>query len=68
MPEAIHYYEIDGWEPFHLVRDPDELASVYGAPRYTEVLEALTRRLVELRASYAVPEVDPVPYVECPLG
>lgn len=60
------YYEIGEWELFDLVEDPDETNSVYGDPEYAEVQEELHGRLEALRAEYAVPEEDPVPYVEWP--
>ncbi len=62
--KLIHYYEIGEWELFDLERDPEELRSVYDHPRYQEVVEELELRLEELRTQYAVPEEDPVPYVE----
>jgi arylsulfatase A-like enzyme len=60
--KLIHYYEVDEWELFDLRRDPEELRSVYGSPEYAVVTADLLRRLGELRAQYAVPEDDPVPY------
>jgi arylsulfatase A-like enzyme len=60
--KLIHYYEVGRWELFDLARDPDEMRSVWGDPGYAEVVEALTARLAELRAHYAVPADDPVPH------
>lgn len=62
--KLIHYYEIDEWELFDLEHDPDELNSVYADPEYTDIVEELTAELRALRALYAVPEQDPVPYPE----
>ena len=64
--KLIHYYEIGEWELFDLESDPDEVRSVHNEPRYAEIRTDLTRRLDSLRAHYAVPEVDSVPYVTWP--
>ena len=64
--KLIHYYEIEEWELFDLEADPDELRSVYEDPGYGDIREQLRNRLYELRAEYAVPDQDPVPYVTWP--
>jgi arylsulfatase A-like enzyme len=64
--KLIHYYEIGEWELFDLVADPREMQSVYGAPGYADVQRRLEARLEELRAEYAVPAEDPVPYTPWP--
>ncbi len=64
--KLIHYYEIGEWELFDLERDPEELASVHDDPAYAAVRADLETRLDSLRAHYAVPEEDPVPYVAWP--
>jgi arylsulfatase A-like enzyme len=60
--KLIHYYEIGEWELFDLVKDPEELKSVYDDPAYAGVVTALEQRLRELRAQYREPAQDPVPY------
>ena len=64
--KLIYYYEIDEWELFDLVADPRELHSVYDDPQYAEVVTDLKDRLERLRAQYAVPDEDRVPYVDWP--
>ena len=64
--KLIRYYEIDEWELFDLETDPRELSSVYDDPEYADVVAELTERLERLRAEYAVPDEDSVPYVEWP--
>ncbi len=64
--KLIHYYEIDEWELFDLERDPREMRSVFADPEYADVVAQLTERLGQLRDQYAVPEDDPVPYVDWP--
>ena len=66
--KLIHYYEIDEWELFDLVADPDELTSVYGDPELEDIQSRLEVQLDSLRSHYAVPEEDPVPYVQWPPG
>lgn len=61
--KLIHYYEIGEWELFDLVRDPEELHSVYDDPWYADVVQELKTKLARLRRQYDVPERDPVPYV-----
>jgi len=61
--KLIHYYEAGKWELFDLARDPGEMRSVYGDPRYASVVRDLERKLRALRRQYAVPERDTVPHV-----
>ncbi len=62
--KLIHYYEVGEWELFDLERDPEELDSVHDDPRYAAIRADLEARLTRLRAQYAVPAEDPVPYEE----
>lgn len=64
--KLIHYYEIDEWELFDLVADPDELRNVYEDAGYAGLLPGLHTQLDSLRTHYAVPDEDPVPYVVWP--
>ncbi|MCB9384446.1 MAG: sulfatase [Bryobacterales bacterium] len=57
--KLIHYY-IDGeWELFDLERDPHEMHSFYGDPKYAKVQADLKLELERLRKDLAVPEKDP---------
>lgn len=60
--KLIRYYEVDEWELFDLARDPNEMRSLYPDPAYAAVVTDMKARLAKLRAQYAVPEQDPVPY------
>jgi arylsulfatase A-like enzyme len=66
--KLIHYYEIGEWELFDLVADPDELRSVHDAVEYAGIRARLEAQLDSLRAHFAVPEEDGVPYVAWPPG
>ena len=66
--KLIHYYEIDEWELFDLVADPDELSSVHADPQYADVRATLALQLDSLRTHFAVPDEDQVPYVVWPPG
>ena len=66
--KLIRYYEIDELELFDLEADPDELHSVHGEPEYAEIRARLEVQLDSLRAHFAVPAEDRVPYVEWPPG
>jgi arylsulfatase A-like enzyme len=61
--KLIHYYEVGEWELFDLVRDPEELHSVYSDPQYARKAAELKSRLASLRKHYGAPLTDPVPHV-----
>jgi len=61
--KLIHFYALEGerindWELFDLKRDPYELNSVYGNPRYAAIQDSLVKELRRLRKLYGVSE-DP---------
>ena len=57
--KLINYYNIDEWELFDLIKDPNELRSLYGHSAYSDVVEDLQYELNTLRELYRVPETDP---------
>jgi len=57
--KLIHYYQIDEWELFDLVSDPNEMKSVYSDPEYSNTLSELKAELQRLRDKYQVPDEDP---------
>ena len=50
--KLIYYYPVGEWELFDLDKDPHEMKSVYGDPRYAKVQAELSRELDRLRAQY----------------
>ena len=50
--KLIYYYPIGAWELFDLEKDPQEIASVYGTPKYAKVEAELKIELDRLRAQY----------------
>ena len=50
--KLIYYYPVGEWELFDLERDPHELQSVYGDPRYAGTERQLKAELDRLRAQY----------------
>ncbi|MCC5928787.1 MAG: sulfatase [Cyclobacteriaceae bacterium] len=51
--KLIHfYYDVNEWEMYDLVEDPNEMNNIYGKPAYTEVQAMLHARLDELRLQY----------------
>ncbi|MGQ0563154.1 MAG: sulfatase family protein, partial [Gemmatimonadota bacterium] len=62
--KLIHFYEVGEWELFDLAKDPHELRSVYADAAYEDVVARMKAKLATLRAQYAVPEKDRVPYTE----
>ena len=49
---------LDGWELYDLEKDPNELNSVYGNPKYAKVTKELKTELTRLRKQYQVPSDD----------
>ena len=48
--KLIHFYEdIDEWEFYDLIEDPNEINNIYGDPAYTEIIENTRQQLLELR-------------------
>lgn len=51
--KLIHfYYDVDEWEMYDLLNDPNEMKSIYDEPAYAEVQKMLHKRLEELRLQY----------------
>ncbi len=46
------YYDIESWELYDLLEDPQELNNVYDHPDYTSIQKSLHKRLDELRIQY----------------
>jgi arylsulfatase A-like enzyme len=66
--KLIHYYELGEWELFDLKRDPHELQSVYGVPRYADVQQQLTTALHALRRQLEVPKSQDTAQANQPAG
>jgi len=58
----------DYWELFDLVKDPQEMKSVYGQEDYAKVQKDLETELARLRLELKVPEQDPPEASGRPLG
>ena len=46
------YYDVDEWELYDRLNDPNEMNNVYDDPAYSEVVKDLTERLKNLRVKY----------------
>jgi len=46
------YYDVDEWELYDRLNDPNEMNNVYDDPAYAEVVKDLTERLKNLRVKY----------------
>jgi len=57
--KLIHFYDIDEWELFDLVKDSDEMESQYANPAYASIVAELKKELIRLKAEYKV--IDPKP-------
>ncbi len=58
--KLVHfYYDVDEWELYDRLRDPQEMNNVYADPAYAEVVRKLHTALNELRIQYKdSPELD----------
>lgn len=51
--KLIHYYfDIDEWELFDLLEDPNEMNNIYEKPEYDELIGELKEQLQQLRLKY----------------
>ncbi|MCF6333062.1 MAG: sulfatase [Draconibacterium sp.] len=51
--KLIHFYDnIDVWELYDLVKDPNEMNNVFGNPDYAEIQKNIENRLDELQKEY----------------
>ena len=46
------YYDVDEWELYDRLNDPNEMNNVYNDPNYSEVVKDLKVKLAELRVKY----------------
>ena len=49
---AHFYYDVDEWELYDRLNDPNEMNNVYNDPKYKEVVESLTQDLKDMRVKY----------------
>ncbi len=58
--KLIHfYYDVDEWELYDRLKDPNEMNNVYNDPAYTSTVNNLKKELKELRVKYKdSPELD----------
>ena len=51
--KLVHFYfDVDEWELYDRLNDPNEMNNVYYDPNYKDVVEALTSELSDLRKKY----------------
>lgn len=51
--KLIHfYYDIDEWELYDRLNDPQEMHNVYNDPEYADVVKMMKEKLKEVRAKY----------------
>ena len=51
--KLVHfYYDVDEWELYDRINDPNEMINVYNNSDYKDVVEKLTEELYELRKKY----------------
>jgi len=58
--KLVHfYYDVDEWELYDRLKDPNEMTNVYDDPAYATLVEKLTKQLKDLRTYYKdSPEQD----------
>ena len=51
--KLVHfYYDVDEWELYDRLNDPNEINNVYNNPEYSDIVNKLTRELKEIRIKY----------------
>lgn len=56
---AHFYYDVDEWELYDRIKDPQEMTNVYNDPSYADTVSELHKKLDELRLKYKdSPELD----------
>ena len=51
--KLVHfYYDVDEWELYDRINDPNEMTNVYNNPDYKDIVKKLTEELYELRKKY----------------
>lgn len=58
--KLVHfYYDVDEWELYDRLKDPNEMNNVYNNPAYAATVKKLKKELIELRKYYKdSPEQD----------
>jgi arylsulfatase A-like enzyme len=61
--KLVHYYkpDVDEWELYDLMENPDETRNFIKDPKYAKTLEMLKTELVHLRAKLQVPPANEEP-------
>ncbi len=54
--KLMYFYELDEWELYDTHTDPMEMTNQYSNPEYTEIIQVMQAKLLELRKKYGVPE------------
>jgi arylsulfatase A-like enzyme len=49
---ARFYYDVDEWELYDRLNDPNEMNNVYDDPAYADVVKELKVKLADLRVKY----------------
>lgn len=63
--KLIHFYhDIDEWELYDRIKDPQEMKNVYNDPAYKEIRAQMHKDLIELRAYYGDSEENDVYFLE----
>lgn len=61
---AHFYYDVDEWELYDRLNDPQEMNNVYDDPAYADVVKELKEKLAELRVKYGDSEELDQKYIE----
>ncbi|WKK65259.1 sulfatase family protein [Lutimonas zeaxanthinifaciens] len=63
--KLVHFYhDVDEWELYDRLKDPQELENVYNDPDYKDVVTELHKKLTELRIKYKDSELLDKKYIE----
>jgi arylsulfatase A-like enzyme len=58
------YYDVDEWELYDRINDPNEIHNVYHDPKYADVVKHMTQKLAETRTKYLDSEENDQRFIE----
>ena len=63
--KLIHfYYDLDEWELYDRKKDPQEINNIYNDPKYSQIVDEMTQKLIDIRKKYKDSEALDNHYIE----
>ena len=61
---AHFYHDVDEWELYDRLKDPNEMNNVYSNPNYANIVKKLTQKLIDLRVAYGDSKASDQEYIK----